>query len=157
MGAGYPRKVALVTDALTGAGDRIAVRLAARGFGIAVGHNDEIEAADLLVDRIIESGGRAVAIRGDVALPGDAARLVSETVRLLGRLDLVVQNDAGRQAPARGTDPLFTPATLAALYLRQHAKPVLSPGGRILTVAAGDTAADGLFALCVPSQVEIAA
>jgi NAD(P)-dependent dehydrogenase (short-subunit alcohol dehydrogenase family) len=46
------------------------------------------------VRRVSAAGGRAAFVTGDVASPGDAERMVAETVRALGGIDVLV-NDAG--------------------------------------------------------------
>jgi 3-oxoacyl-[acyl-carrier protein] reductase len=52
------------------------------------------EGADRVVAEIEGHGGRAVAVRADVAKVADVERLFSETARTFGRLDIVV-NSAG--------------------------------------------------------------
>lgn len=52
------------------------------------------ERLDALVERIAAAGGKAVALPGDVAKEADATRVVEETVRQLGRIDILV-NSAG--------------------------------------------------------------
>ncbi len=91
-------KVALVTGAALarGIGRGIALTLADRGADVAindVGHDAE---AQERVREIEERGRRATFVKADVAVPGEAERMVAETVERLGRLDIFV-NNAGVQ------------------------------------------------------------
>jgi NAD(P)-dependent dehydrogenase (short-subunit alcohol dehydrogenase family) len=84
--------VALVTGGSRGIGAAIALKLASQGATVAVTYVQAAGQAEKVVARIEEEGGRAVAIRADLATP-DAARLaVEQTVREFGRLDILVNN-----------------------------------------------------------------
>lgn len=86
-------KTALVTGASSGIGEGIAVALADAGATVAVTARRADRLNDL-VDRIESSGGHAIALPGDVADEAVATHVVEETVRRLGRLDILV-NSAG--------------------------------------------------------------
>lgn len=84
-------KVAFVTGAGQGIGEAIALRLAADGF--AVGCADmNIETANLVAEKIKKEGGRALAVKVDVADRDDVFRAVQETVDGLGDLHVVINN-----------------------------------------------------------------
>lgn len=85
-------RVALVTGGGRGIGRAIALRLAQDGIAVAVNYRGNTAAANEVVRQIVDAGGRAVALGGDVAASGEAARLVNETVAQLGRLDILVNN-----------------------------------------------------------------
>lgn len=87
-------KVAIVTGASKGIGAEIAVRLAAEGARVAVNFASSQVGAQAVVDRIQAAGGKARAIRGDVAREADAAALVTTTVDAFGGLDILVNNAA---------------------------------------------------------------
>lgn len=91
-------KVALVTGASKGIGAGIARELAACGAAVAVNYASDRAGAEAVVSAITASGGRAVALPGDVSKAGDVARLLAETARALGPLDVLV-NNAGVYAP----------------------------------------------------------
>jgi NAD(P)-dependent dehydrogenase (short-subunit alcohol dehydrogenase family) len=85
------RRVALVTGANKGIGSAIAQRLQKDGFAVGYHtHRDDDEAREEF--ERFESGGPAVWVSGDVAEDDTGARLVSETVTALGRLDVLVNN-----------------------------------------------------------------
>ena len=86
------RKVALVTGGAIRLGRAIALELARTDFDVAVNYHRSAAGARATVAAINALGARAVSIRADVAKPAEARRLVAETVRRLGRLDLLVNN-----------------------------------------------------------------
>lgn len=86
-------KVALVTGASSGIGEAAALALAAAGASVAVSAR-RADRLDALVKCIEAAGGKAIAIVGDVAKEADATGAVEETVRKLGRIDVLV-NSAG--------------------------------------------------------------
>ena len=86
-------KAALVTGAGSGIGRAVCELFAEEGALIAASDIDAA-AADAVALAIAERGGTAFSVRGDVASPTGARRMVSETVAEFGRLDLLV-NSAG--------------------------------------------------------------
>lgn len=85
-------KVALVTGGGRGIGRAIALGLAREGADVAIGYASHEAAARAVVGEIQALGRRAIGVRGDVAAPGTAARLVAETVATFGRIDVLVNN-----------------------------------------------------------------
>ena len=86
------KKVAIVTGASKGIGAGIAKRLAAAGAAVVVNYASSREGADRVVAEIKAHGGRALAVQGDVAKPGDVRRLFEETERAFGPVDVLVNN-----------------------------------------------------------------
>ena len=93
MSGSLAGKVALVTGASSGIGEAAALALAKAGAAVAVSARRK-DRLDDLVRRIEAQGGKAIALPGDVAVEGDAARAVEDTVSRLGRIDILV-NSAG--------------------------------------------------------------
>jgi 3-oxoacyl-[acyl-carrier protein] reductase len=85
-------KVAIVTGASKGIGASIAQHLAAESAAVAVNYASSKEGAERVVSEITGKGGRAIAVQADVTRQSDVERLVAETIRAFGRLDIVVNN-----------------------------------------------------------------
>lgn len=85
-------KVAIVTGASKGIGAGIAKAFADEGAAVVVNYSSSAESADRVVADIVARGGRAVAVRADLAKPADVARLFAEAHEAFGRLDILVNN-----------------------------------------------------------------
>lgn len=99
-------RVALVTGGAIRVGRAISLALARAGCHVAVNYLASGDAARATVREINSLGVDAAALRADLAKPPEAKRLVAETVRRFGRLDLLV-NNAGIffRAPLAETTP----------------------------------------------------
>src|SRR5580698_7573788 len=95
-------KVAVVTGASKGIGAGIAKGLAAEGAAVVVNYSSSKDGADRVVAEIVEKGGRAVAVQGDVSKLPDVQRLFAETKKAFGRLDVLVNNAGVYQFAALG-------------------------------------------------------
>jgi len=84
--------VVLVTGGSRGIGAAVC-RLAARqGWRVAVNYASNRKAADVVVASIVENGGEAVAIEGDVGKAADIAAMFAAVDGHFGRLDGLVNN-----------------------------------------------------------------
>src|SRR5262245_49204320 len=86
-------QVVIVTGASEGLGREIALQLAAEGACLALASRRK-DRLDEVVRECEARGGRAVAVSTDVAEREACQRLVEETVRAFGRIDLLVNNAA---------------------------------------------------------------
>lgn len=84
-------QVALVTGAGSGVGAATSELLASEGAAIVVA-DIAIDKAEQVVGRIVERGGRAVAIRCDVSSSDDAEAAVQQAVSTYGGLDILIGN-----------------------------------------------------------------
>ncbi len=91
-------KTILITGALRGIGRAAALLAGRRGWSVGVNYVRDEEGAQGVVREIERSGGKAVALHGDVAFEADVVELFEGAVRALGPLDGLVVN-AGVVAP----------------------------------------------------------
>lgn len=92
-----PEGCALVTGASRGIGAAVAAELAGAGWPIGVNYRRDREGAERVAASIREAGGRALAIRADVADSGAAETLLAALESEFGPV-LVVVNNAGQTA-----------------------------------------------------------
>ncbi len=91
-------KTVLITGASRGIGRAAALLAGRRGWSVGVNYVRDEAAALAVVKEIQRSGGKAVALHGDVAFEADVVGLFESAVKALGPLDGVVIN-AGVVAP----------------------------------------------------------
>ncbi|WP_210593089.1 SDR family NAD(P)-dependent oxidoreductase [Streptomyces sp. GESEQ-35] len=84
-------KVALVTGGGQGVGRGIALALAVEGAAVVVTGRTESKLKETAAE-ITGRGGRVLAVAGDVCERADVDRMVAETVREFGALDVLVNN-----------------------------------------------------------------
>jgi NAD(P)-dependent dehydrogenase (short-subunit alcohol dehydrogenase family) len=87
-----PSFCALVTGASRGIGRGIAVELAKAGGRIAINYAGNEVAANEALALVRAAGGDGFIVQGDVSVAADRARVVEETVKQFGRIDLLVNN-----------------------------------------------------------------
>lgn len=92
-------KVALVTGSSRGIGKAVALAYAREGAKVTVNYTSNEKAAKEVVDAIEGQGGKAIAVKADVAQKSDVDHLVSATIENLGGVDILV-NNAGFGRPA---------------------------------------------------------
>ncbi len=85
-------KIAVITGAGRGIGKAIALQFAQYGSKVVVNYRSSIAQVEELLAIIKNNGGEAIAIQADVSREEDAKRLVDETVKHFGRLDVLVNN-----------------------------------------------------------------
>lgn len=134
-------KVALVTGAGRGMGPVIALRLAEEGAGLVVNYANSRQGADAVVAAIREKGGKAVAVRADIARLAEVEEMFRQIDRDPGRIDIVV-NCAGISGatPLRALDDAMVQKLLGVnllgpLYVAAEASKRLGDGGRIVNIA----------------------
>jgi 3-oxoacyl-[acyl-carrier protein] reductase len=85
-------RVALVTGASRGIGKSIALALANAGCRVAVNYHQQAAAAEEVRAAIEKLDRRAIAIQADVSVLADVERLVTQTERQLGEIEILVNN-----------------------------------------------------------------
>ena len=85
-------KVAVVTGGSRGIGRAVALELAARGAAVVVNYNKSPDAANDVVKKIEEAGGKAAAFQADVSDFKQAEALIKFVVETFGDLGILVNN-----------------------------------------------------------------
>ena len=139
MSTEEPRlRTALVTGGSRGIGRATVARLAADGFAVVVGYSGSKDEAQAAVDDVVGAGGRAVAVRADVAEEQAVAALFDTAESEFGGVDAVV-NAAGRMALAPLTeldlddlDALHRTNIRGTFVVAREAVRRLRPGGTLV-------------------------
>ena len=92
MNNNLENKVAIVTGASKGIGAEIAKQMGASGAKVIVNYASNKENADAVVAHIIQAGGNAISVQGDISKQTDIKHLFEETIRIFGSLDILVNN-----------------------------------------------------------------
>src|SRR5207244_3527330 len=134
-----PIKTAIVTGASRGIGRAVALRLARDGLAVVVNYAGNTAKAEEVVSGIRSGGGRAVAVRADVAKATDVERLFDEAERAFGTIGVVV-NSAGimkmlplATSAADDFDAIFATNVRGTFNVLQQAAGRVPDGGRIIT------------------------
>jgi glucose 1-dehydrogenase len=85
-------KVAIVTGAGRGIGRAIALGYGREGAAVVVNYSRSREAAEAAAAEIQAAGGRAIAVRADVARLDEHESLIGAALDAFGRLDILVNN-----------------------------------------------------------------
>ncbi|MFC5745250.1 SDR family oxidoreductase [Actinomadura rugatobispora] len=88
--ATQPQRVAIVTGGSRGIGRQAAQRLAADGQAVVIAYAGNDAEAEKTVTEITAAGGRAIAVRADVADENAVAELFDTAERAFGGVDVVV-------------------------------------------------------------------
>ncbi|CAM5657867.1 3-oxoacyl-ACP reductase OS=Streptomyces griseorubiginosus OX=67304 GN=AQJ54_39880 PE=4 SV=1 [Streptomyces griseorubiginosus] len=94
MDLGISGKTALVLGGGGGLGSAIAQALAAEGAGVAVA-DISAEAAERTVEAVAHLGGKAVSLEWDLGDLGAVDRHITTIERVLGPVDILVNNTGG--------------------------------------------------------------
>lgn len=85
-------RVAIVTGASRGIGAAVAERLAADGLTVVINYSANAKPAETLARKIEGKGGRALAIKADVADPGAVRGMFDAAAAAFGGVDVLVNN-----------------------------------------------------------------
>jgi 3-oxoacyl-[acyl-carrier protein] reductase len=85
-------KVAVVTGASKGIGAGIAQEFAEEGASVVVNYASSKTDADKVVDEITKRGGKAIAVKGNVAKKVDVEKLFADAEKAFGKIDILVNN-----------------------------------------------------------------
>ena len=85
-------QVAIVTGGSRGIGRGIAEALGGAGASVVVNYNSSAGAAEEAKAVIEKAGGRAHIVQADISKTADREKLVAETIKAFGKIDLLVNN-----------------------------------------------------------------
>lgn len=144
-------KIAIITGSSRGLGASTAIECASRGMGVIVTYNNNPEAAEIVVRTIGEKGGKAAALKLDVADSSTfldfRETVLSELEALWGRktFDYLV-NNAGyglfnpiATVTAEQFDGLFNVHLKGPFFLTQALLPLMEDGGHIVNLTSATT------------------
>jgi NAD(P)-dependent dehydrogenase (short-subunit alcohol dehydrogenase family) len=138
----FTHQVALVTGGTSGIGRETALEFARQGARVAVTGRRAAEGAET-IRQLRALGAEAIFIQGDITQEADVKRMVDETVRTFGRLDMAF-NNAGVElfepvtsATAESYHRVFDANVLGVLLSLKHQVPALlaSGGGAIVNTS----------------------
>jgi NAD(P)-dependent dehydrogenase (short-subunit alcohol dehydrogenase family) len=135
-------QVAVITGASSGIGAAAARALAQQGVAVVLAAR-RVDRLQALAGEIAQGGGRAHPVGADVTSDEDVARLIDDTLRLYGRLDIAICNagvgffgsleDTTPDAMARLMDVNYMGTFLVARAALPHLRQ--SPHGRLVIVS----------------------
>lgn len=91
-------KTILITGGSRGIGRATAIMAGKRGWSVGVNYAGNEQAAQDTVQAVQKAGGKAIAIKGDVAIEADVIAMFDAAEKAFGKLDGLV-NNAGIVAP----------------------------------------------------------
>jgi 3-oxoacyl-[acyl-carrier protein] reductase len=138
-------KTALVTGASRGIGRAVALKLGAMGAAVVVNYMNSAAAAEEVVAQIVSQGGKALAVKADMADPMAIEKLFDQAIGEFGQLDILV-NNAGlaiykpiAEVSEDDYERQFSLNVKGLLFACQQAARKLADGGRIINISTSVT------------------
>ncbi|MDB5217955.1 MAG: dehydrogenase [Myxococcaceae bacterium] len=143
---GYGRladRVALVTGADSGIGRAVALAFAREGADVAIAYLNEHDDAKETKRLVEEAGRKAVLIAADFADSKECARVVDETVKAFGRIDVLVNNAAFQGKVVESLEDIdeeriersFRVNIMAMFHIVRRALPHMKEGSTIINTS----------------------
>jgi 3-oxoacyl-[acyl-carrier protein] reductase len=136
-------KVALVTGSSRGIGRAIVERLARDRAAVVVNYMQDERSARAVVNGIVASKGRAVAVGADISTVAGIKRLFDEAEAAFGGLDVVVANAGAAvikpalEVTEEDYDTVFNTNAKGLFFTMQEAARRLRDNGRIIAISTG--------------------
>ncbi len=136
-------KVAFVTGGTRGMGRAIVERLAKEGATVAFTFLSSADVAQQIVNKVQQSGGKALALKADGALSGAVEKAIEQTAATFERIDILVNNAAisvagsietAHERTAEYNDQINVNIRSVAEAVRAAQK-YMPDGGRIINIA----------------------
>ncbi|HEV3436398.1 MAG TPA: SDR family oxidoreductase [Gemmata sp.] len=144
-------KVALITGGSRGVGKSTALNVAKRGVGVILTYNSHPEEAEAVVSEIKKNGGKAAALKLDVAKVSSFEEFAAQVSQTLANewkqktFDYLV-NNAGiaqrtliKDATEEQFDELVRVHFKGAFFLTQKLIPMMADGGHVIFISSGLT------------------
>ena len=136
-------RVALVTGGDSGIGRAVCLAFAREGADVAIAYLNEHPDAEKTKRVVEDSGRQALLLPGDLAVEAHCRKVVEETVKRFGRIDVLVNNAAFQgkavekfeELDAERLERTFRVNILAMFYLVRYALPHMKAGGSIINVS----------------------
>lgn len=132
-------KVAVITGGDSGIGRAVAIAFAAEGANLVIAYLDEDKDAEETAAQVTAYGRRAILIAGDISKERHCEKIVRQTVKAFGRIDILV-NNAAVQYPQKKLEDItaeqlvhtFSVNIFAQFYLVKAALPHMRKGSTII-------------------------
>lgn len=138
-------KVIIVTGSSKGIGATIAKTLASKGAALVINFSTSKSDADNVVFEIMNSGGKAVAIKADVSKTEDVKYLFDAAINHFGKVDILI-NNAGiaiykliQDTTDEDFDRIFSINVKGTFNTMREAAPRLEANGRIINFSSSVT------------------
>lgn len=132
-------KVALITGGDSGIGKAVAILFAQEGADVAIVYLNEHKDAEEVKAQVEQHGKRCHLLAGNIREEAFCKRAVEETVKELGKLDILV-NNAATQSPQKSLEDItteqlyetFETNIFSMFWLTKFALPHLKPGASVI-------------------------
>lgn len=134
-------QIALITGADSGIGRAVALAFAREGCDVAVAYYNEHEDAKEIQQDIQKEGRQCILLPGDLAKEEECKKMVDETVKKFGRIDLLVLNaafqgksvDSILELTRERVQNTFNVNIISMFSTVRYAVPHMKKGGAIIT------------------------
>jgi NAD(P)-dependent dehydrogenase (short-subunit alcohol dehydrogenase family) len=125
---------ALVTGASRGIGAATALKLAERGYDVALNFRSKARRAEQVAAQIVDLGRRALLAQADITNESEVLEMMNLIAREFGHLDALVLNASGGLETGKAEDYAMTLNRTAQMNVVQGAERLLHDGGRVVFV-----------------------
>ncbi|SFH40171.1 glucose 1-dehydrogenase [Pedobacter insulae] len=134
-------KVAIITGGDSGIGKAVAIAFAREGADVVISYLSDRETPDAKdsAKHVVAAGRKALLIKGDISKESHCKKIITQTVKEFGRIDILVNNAAFQMArnsmeeiSAAEWVKTFDTNIHAMFYLSKAAEPHMKPGSSII-------------------------
>ena len=125
---------ALVTGASRGIGAATALKLAQRGYDVALNFRNKAPRAEQVATQIAAAGLTALMAQADITNPADVSAMMTLIAHEFCHLDALILNASGGLEANKAADYAMALNLTAQMSVAKAAAELLQPGGRIVFV-----------------------